>query len=52
MRKYLALNVDKSSEMWIEINYRIQCGWLDWRKMGDMLCEMDVKASQLRGAET
>ena len=40
--KYLDSMMDAAREMEKETNYRIQCGWNNWRKVSGMICDKRV----------
>ena len=40
--KYLGSMMDAAGEMEKETNYRIQCGWNNWRKVSGVICDTRV----------
>ena len=40
--KYLGSMVDETVEMEKEVNFRIQCGWNNWRKVSGVICDRRV----------
>ena len=40
--KYLGSVVDATAETSREVNYRIQCGWNNWRKVSGVICDKRV----------
>ena len=40
--KYLGSMVNEAAEMETEVNFRIQCGWNNWRKVSGVLCDRRV----------
>ena len=63
--KYLGSKVTSNGELDEEIKHRVNCGWLNWRRMSGVLCDgrvscrmkgkiykMVVRPAMLHGAET
>lgn len=40
--KYLGSMVDETGEMEKEVNFRIQCGWNNWRQVSGVICDRRV----------
>ena len=40
--KYLGSVVDATADTGKEVNYRIQCGWNNWRKVSGVICDRRV----------
>ena len=40
--KYLGSMVDEAGGMVKEVNYRVQCGWNNWRKVTGVICDKRV----------
>ena len=40
--KYLGSMVEETGEMGNEVNFRIQCGWNNWRKVSGAICDRRV----------
>ena len=40
--KYLGSMVEETEEMGNEVNFQIQCGWNNWRKVSGVICDRRV----------
>lgn len=40
--KYLGSIVEKNGGLGCEVNHRVNCGWMNWKKLSGVLCDRKI----------
>lgn len=43
--KYLGSVLEKGGDLGSEINHRVSCGWMNWRKLSSVLCDRKISGN-------